>query len=58
MPLDVPPERSPLTFVLNHGGEDLDLDIPGDGGLRDLLTDEEFSDKVPVAAYGVRLLEG
>lgn len=58
VPLNVPPDRPPLTFVLNHGGEDLDLDAPEEAALRDLLTDEEFSGRVPLAGYGVRLLEG
>ncbi len=56
--LNVPPNSPDLTFVLNHGGEECRLEVPEGTTLRDLLTDEAFSDEVPLDGYGVRLLEG
>jgi beta-galactosidase len=58
IPLKVGKGEGPLVFVLNHSEEPVDLALPAGARRRDLLTGREYSAAVPLAGYGLALLQG
>jgi beta-galactosidase len=58
VPLKAGSGEKPLAFVLNHSEEPVDLALPAGVSACDLLTGREFFTKVPLAGYGLVLLQG
>jgi hypothetical protein len=58
IPLQTSENQRSLTFVLNHGAEDIELPLPRGQKRTDILNGVLHAGTVPLPGFGVVLLQG